>query len=140
MAKRPARLEVEGLREFNRAVRKSTDRGLKKRIGQSNKEIGRLIISKLKPRPVPQAVGSGAGAAVRPSATAREVVLRVGGKHRTHPPFQQWGRTHVSSAGGAPPRPFILGTAQDHRKEIEEAYLDGIATAMRPAFHKTEVS
>lgn len=138
MARGPARIELDGLKPLMRAVRQSTDKDLKKRMGQSNKEIGKLVISKLEPRPIPQAVGRGAGATVRPSATAREVLLRVGGKHRTRAPLQQWGRTHVSSFGGAPPRPHILGTAEKHRKEIESKYLDGIATAMKPAFHKTD--
>lgn len=134
-------IEVEGLKEFNAAIRKAVDSDLRKRIGQSNKEIGQLIISKLEPRPVPQAVGQGAGAAIRPSATAREVVLKAGGKHRAKAaPMQQWGRVHVASFGAAPKRPFIMGTAMKHQEEIEKKYLEGVIDAVGPAFYEAKES
>lgn len=131
-------IEVLGLKELNQAIRRATDQDLRKRVGQANKKIGQLVISKLRPRPVPQAVGTGAGSKVRASATVREVLLRAGGSHRSRPPLQQWGRNHVTSFGPAPQRPFILGTAQQHSGEIEDAYLKGLAEAMTPAFYKVE--
>lgn len=131
-------IQIDGLEEFNRAIRKAVDQDLRKRIGQANKKIGQLVISKLSPRPVPQAVGQGAGATVRASAAMREVLLKAGGKHRTAAPFQQWGRTHVASFGAAPKRPFILGTAEQHIDEIEDAYLEGIIEAMEPAFYEAK--
>lgn len=133
----PHRIEVEGLKDLNRLARRAADSRLPARIGEVNKDIGRLVISHLQPRPVPAAVGEGSGADVRPSATKREVLLRVGGKFRTHAPMQQWGRRQVRSA--APPkRPFILGTAERHRKEIEKAYMKGLMEAMSPAFWKAK--
>lgn len=129
--------EVEGLRELNKAVRRASDQGLRKRLGSANKQVGQFIITKLHPRPVPEAVGQGAGATVRPSATMREVLLKAGGKHRTHAPMQQWGKRQVGSAS-PPQRPFILGTAQRHRREIENEYMKAIREAMQPAFWKVD--
>lgn len=130
-------IEVEGLKDLNRAVRQSTDVGLPKRIGEANKAIGKLVISKLNPRPVPAAVGEGAGASVRPSATKREVLLRVGGRHRVAVPMQQWGKRQVVEPN-PPKRPFILGTAEKHRREIETAYIKAIREAMQPAFWRVD--
>ena len=136
----PKGIEVVGLKEFQRQVRRSTDKGLPKRLGQANKEIGQLVISKLEPRPDPAAVGRGAGAKVRPSASKREVLLRVGGKHRAdHSPQQQWGKRHVGRVGErAPERPYIKRTADSHRKEIGRKWIKAVAQAMKPAFHDTQ--
>lgn len=131
-------IKVEGLKELNRAIRKANDQGLRKRVGAANKKIGQLVITKLRPRPVPEAVGMGAGSKVRASAAMREVLLRAGGSHRQRAPLSQWGRSHVASFGPAPKRPFILGTAEAHRREIEAAYMGALADAMEPAFYKVE--
>src|SRR5690606_36444435 len=69
-----AYIEVEGLKEFNRAVRAAKDKQLDKRIGQANKKIGQLVIDRLSPSPDPRAIGAGRGATVRPSASKREVL------------------------------------------------------------------
>lgn len=139
-------IEIEGLRELNKAIRRSTDTELPKRIGQANKSIGQLVISKLEPASNPAAVGRGAGAAVRPSASKREVLLRVGGAHRAHESvpqpsrsknryaLPQWGKQIVNPWQRAPDRPHILGTVEKHRKEIEKAYLDATQDAMSGAF------
>lgn len=132
-------IEVDGLREFNAAVRRAVDSDLPKRIGQANKEIGKLVISRLHPRPDAEAVGAGAGASVRPSASKREVLLRVGGKHRdSSAPLAQWGKRRVPIRGRAPKRPYIKQTAEDHYDEISAAYLAALANAMAPVFHDTE--
>lgn len=132
-------IRIEGHREFNRAVSRAVDRDLPKRIGQVHKEVGRLVISKL-PAGDPAAVGRGAGAAVRPSATRREVILRVGGAHRARRASEYerpmrawwWGRGVVNppSAG----RPNIIGTAVRHQDEITRMLFDGIERALRPPF------
>lgn len=132
-------IEVEGLRELNQAIRKSVDRDLPKRMGQANKAIGQRFISDwLDPKPNPAAVGTGAGAAVRPSASKREVLLRVGGAHRAgKTPQMQWGRRPVGGVGSKPPRPYIIRSAEKHQSEIEKAWLDAISDAMSSAFYKT---
>lgn len=130
---------VDGLKEFQAAARRSVDSELPKRLGQAHKDIGALVISRLRPAPDPSAIGTGAGAAVRPSASKREVLLRVGGAHRNaNAPRQIWGKNRVGRVGvPAPPRPYIRGTVESHYDEIGEKYLQAIADAMRPAFHKT---
>lgn len=131
-----AAIELEGLPEFNKMVRKAADRDLPKRIGQANKAIGQLVISKL-PQAGPQAVGTGAGATVRPSATKREVLLRVGGAHRVNRAstrsttlrVQQWGKTQVRPFQSGE-RPHIIGMVEKNRSEIEQAYFKAIEKAM----------
>lgn len=131
-----SRIYVTNYKEFQRAVAKAVDRDLPKRVGQVHKDIGRFVISRL-PAGDPSAVGAGRGAEPRPSATRREVIIRVGGAHRSMK-VQQWGKTRVRLFQPAPPRPYILGTAVDHQDTIERMLLDGIAKAMRPAFHDVD--
>lgn len=130
-----AYIEVEGLKEFQRAVRAAKDKELNKRLGQANKKVGQLVIDRLSPRPDPAAIGAGRGATVRPSASKREVLLRVGGSHRAKPPLSVWGKRRVLRVGAsAPPRPFIQGTAETHWDEIADAWLDATIEAFAPAF------
>jgi hypothetical protein len=140
MAGKFGEIEIEGLKEFQAAARRAVDSGLPKRLGEAHKFIGQLVISRLVPRPDPSAVGEGAGAAVRASASKREALLRVGGAHRgRHTPYMQWGKRPGPMAfRSRPPRPYIRETVERHRDEIETAYLKAVADAMRPAFYKTE--
>ena len=143
MARQPhGKIEVDtgDLRAFRRAVRQSTDRELPKRLGQANKSIGQLVIDRLQPRPDPVAIGTGAGATVRASASRREVLLRVGGAHRAgHAPQKQWGKRPGPLAfRRRGPRPYIRQTVEDNRKDIEEAWIDATLAAMAGAFAATE--
>lgn len=136
-------IEVEGLRELNAAIRRSVDSELPKRMGQANKQIGELVIARLRPSPDPAAVGLGRGSDVRASASKREVMLRVGGAHRAAGPLytkmQPWGIRRLVRPGRAtPPRPYIRGTAETHRDEIVDAYLRAITAAMGGAFADTK--
>lgn len=130
-----SRIRVEGYKEFQRAVSRAVDTRLPKAIGEVHRDIGRYVISRLHPSPTSAAVGEGAGATVRPSATRREVVLRVGGSHRSKR-VQQWGRRPIRLFQPAPPRPHIIGTALAHQDHIERLLLEGISRALKPAFHR----
>jgi hypothetical protein len=140
MAGKFGEIEVEGLKEFQAAARRAVDSGLPKRLGEANKSIGQLVISKLSPSPDASSVGEGAGAAVRASASKREVMLLVGGAHRgRHTPYMQWGKRPGPLAfRPRPKRPNIRGTVDKHQGEIEDAYLKAVSQAMKPAFDKTE--
>lgn len=137
-----AYIEVEGLKEFNRAVRAAKDKDLDKRIGAANKRIGQMVIDRLSPHPDPRAIGIGRGSMPRPSASKREVILRVGGAHRGHGDaspeqvrMQPWGAKRVVRPGtNLPERPHIIGTAEQNQGDIEDAWLDAIMDAFRPAF------
>lgn len=130
-------IEVDGLREMTAAVRKAKDHDLSKRYGEAHKRVGAFVIARLTPRPDPVAVGEGAGAAVRPSATKAQVVLRVGGAHRKRSPLSTWGKRQVPSRGRQrPPRPFITGTIAANQPAIEGEYLDAVHDALDPAFHR----
>lgn len=124
----PFRIEVEGYKEFQRAVGRA-DKDLAKRLGQVHKDVGEFVISKLHP----PTVGDGAGNKVRPSATRREVLLRVGGAWRDEHQ-RQWGKRQEFPGGHAPERPDILGTAERYQTEIEQRLLDAIDKAYKPPF------
>lgn len=145
------RIEVEGVKEFQRAVRKSVDRDLGKRLAQANKSIGQRIVENLSPAPDPAAVGKGKAGTVRPSASRRDVVLRTGGAHRARKPlpprptlskspyaFRTWGKQFRVGQAPRNGRPDILKSAMKQREWIENAYLQGVADALRPAFDKTK--
>ena len=135
-------IEVEGLKEFQAATRRAVDRELPSRLGQAHREIGELVISKLSPAPDPAAVGAGKGAAVRASASKRDVILRVGGTHRASGPYtkmQPWGARRVVRPGTTVgPRPHIRGTIDKHADEVSNAYLKAISNAMSGAFAETK--
>jgi hypothetical protein len=149
-----AHIQIEGYRELQKALRQAQDQHLPKELGHLHKEIGRFIVSRLEPPPVPEATGRGAGATVRPSASKRELLLSVGGAHRVKgPPFvgrtpagaaphayARWGRQGVQGIkrGRVPPRPHIVGTALNHQAEIRRQLLDGIVKALEPAFQESE--
>lgn len=125
------RIYVEGYKEFQRAVGKAADQELPKRIGKVHKEVGSFVIARLSPK----AVGEGRGARIRPSATRREVILRVGGSHRdAKPRVLQWGARQDWPGGEAPERPNIIGVARSHRAELEQMLLEGIEAALKPPF------
>lgn len=133
----PFGIRVEGIRPLIRELRRADQGELVKEMGRSNKAIGELIIQRL--GPAPKTVGKGAGAKVRPSATARLVQLRAGGKHRavdsegkphTSPRqmyVESWGRIWLRRRNR---RPHIVGTARQVMPDIEERYMDGIARAL----------
>ena len=133
-----AYIEIDGMKEFQTAVRRAKDVELNRRLGEANKRIGEMVISRLSPAPDPRAVGVGAGASVRPSTTRREVLLRVGGSHRSSGPHtrkQPWGRKRVTPVGKpAPDRPYIQQTADRQYDEIGNAWLQATFEALGPAF------
>ncbi len=141
-----AYIEVEGLKEFNRAVRAAKDRELDKRIGQANKRIGQMVIDRLTPSPDARAIGAGRGAMPRASASKREVLLRVGGTHRAQGSaspeqtrMQPWGAKRVVPIGTRlPDRPYIQGTAETNFDEIGDAWLGAMIDAFAPAFAEAE--
>lgn len=123
-------IEVEGLRELNRALRKAENGGAVKAVGRANKRVGRLAADRwLRPRPRPETVGTGAGSSVRPSAAKSRLQLRVGGAHRAgYVPAHPWGRRwEISGGRRVGKRPFILGSLLDHRDELYELWIDEVA-------------
>lgn len=145
-----AHVEIVGLKEFTRTLRAAKDRELDRRIGQANKRVGEFVINRLTPRPDPRAVGAGRGSDVRPSASKREVLLRVGGGHRVpvagppspgSPPRDEiirmnpWGIKRVARPGTpTPDRPFIAGTVEKHFDDIGALWLKATMDALDPAF------
>lgn len=129
-----AHIQIEGYREFQRDLKQARGK-VPAAIGKAHKETGKMIISRLKPAPTPAAVGKGAGSAVRPSATKRDLVLRAGGKHREKGRIDQWGKRQVDPwRAPTNARPYIVKTALDNEAEIREELLEQLTKAFYPAF------
>lgn len=119
------RLQIEGVRELNRLLKQVGGKELQKELGQVHKRIGEMVISRL--GGAATGVGTGAGSTIRPSAVTREVVLRVGGSHRSKR-VQQWGKRPIMPH---PHRPHLIGAANEIQDQIEEAYLSGVDAIVR---------
>jgi hypothetical protein len=137
-------IQVEGLAEFQRDLKAASGGKLPAALGEAHKEIGRFIIAKI-PQGDPSAVGSGYTATVRPSATKRDVILRVGGafrntvasKRRIPTRYVQWGKFPVQPfARGA--RPYILGVVEENEQAIIDEYKKRVMHALAPAFNSAE--
>ena len=140
------RLEIEGIRELNKILRAAGGRPLQKELGALHKEIGGMVIQAAGGKAT--GVGLGAGSTIRTSAVTREVVLRVGGKHRMVQAsggrkrgkkrlspkdlirVQQWGARPVRPH---PERPGLIQSAIKIQKRIEDVYIDGVERIMRRA-------
>lgn len=134
-------VKVEGLRELNRALRRVGTKDAPKAVGRAHKRVGTKFIERmLRPRPDPTATGEGRGATVRPSASKREVLLRVGGKHRTqNAPLSPWGvragnRGPDGQFQDAPPRPDIRASVARNYDQLEDLYWDELWTELRDTF------
>lgn len=121
-------LHIEGVRELNRLLRQVGGRELQKELGQVHKRIGRMVIDRLGGSRT--GVGRGAGQSIRPSAATREVLLRVGGSHRSERP-EQWGREQVWPGGLPPVRPHLIEAAREIEDEISDEYLTGVEAIFR---------
>lgn len=146
-------IEVDGLRELQADFKRASGGKLPKALGEANKDIGRVVIGRL-PEGEPQAVGAGRGAAPRPSATKREVVILVGSAarearaearaeprpsamtHRNSVAAQQWGAEEVQPYMAG--RPYIVGAIQEHQDEIVQTFRDEYTKALAPSFADAE--
>lgn len=112
--------------EVRAAFRRLGGPEMVKQLGQVHKRVGELVISRA--GGAQTGVGEGTGSTIRPSATTREVVLRVGGRHRERIGRPaQWGvRETWTVAGDAPVRPHLIGAAEAASNEVINAYIDGV--------------
>ncbi len=134
-------IQVDGLRELQADIRRQQGK-LPQSLGVAHKNVGAFVVARLTPPPNPHTVGEGLGAQVRPSATKREVLLRVGYSARPTKRgseggvLAQWGRTPVQPFGVG--RPYIVKTVADNQEAIEQMFLDEYVKALGPAFFKAE--
>lgn len=119
------RVRVEGMDETRKVLRAAGGKELQKQLGEVHKDIGRMVIRQA--GGAKTGVGQGAGSTLRPSAAAREVVIRMGGKHRDDR-REQWGKQQIWPP---PERPHVIKAAEDITGEIEKAYLDGVEQIFR---------
>ncbi|MGH2710619.1 MAG: hypothetical protein ACRDH9_05380 [Actinomycetota bacterium] len=120
-------VKIDGIRELTRAI-KTISPELSKELGKRNKEIGARIIAASQPKP--DAVGAGAGAIARPSASKNVLKIVAGGSHRRAVPVQQWGARPVPRGGG---RPYIWKAAEEFVPRAIEDYLDAVIDIARRA-------
>lgn len=124
---------VEGVRELVKAFDAiDPSKGLRKELGQENKEIGRDIIARSFPKPI--AVGQGAGAIPRPSATSTILRIVAGGAWRRDR-RQQWGKRTTDRKEK---RPYIRRAAERMMPEIEDRYVKAILKVANKAGFETE--
>lgn len=121
-------MQVEGIRDLNRALRAVGGREGQKELGQVHKGIGGMVIRAA--GGASSGVGEGAGSTIRASAATGSVQLRVGGAHRDNR-RRQWGKRQVFPGDAAPFRPNLIGTAVSIQGRIEDAYLAGVDRIIR---------
>jgi hypothetical protein len=138
---------IVGLSEF-RASLKAVDASLPKEIGRLNKKVGDLIVDQSQST----AAGVGRQAAkaaesLKSSAASTQAFVTIGGnsiafalgavfgarKWRQFKPWRgnQWAEGDFPAAGVGY---FFVSDVREHRDEIEQMYLDGIAEISRLAF------
>lgn len=124
MAKARGGLFIEGHRDLTRRLQQIGGKELKKEYGQVHKRIGERVIREAGGKQT--TVGAGRGASMRPSASVRDIMIRVGGTHRESR-LDQWGVREVWPGGMPPERPHIIGAAEDIQGEIMDMYEEGVA-------------
>lgn len=118
--------KVEGVREIVRAITE-TDPALRKELGRRNKGIGKKIIERSFPKPL--AVGAGAGAKPRASATTTVLRILAGWSGRSDR-RQQWGKTFKERDVK---RPYIRRSAEEMMPEVRKEYFDALVDVANEA-------
>lgn len=122
------RIQVEGIPELRALLKQVGGKELEKELGQVHKRIGQMVIDRLGGKNT--GVGAGAGSSIRPSAAAREVLLRVGGTHRARwGRVGRWGKRWDGVERGR--RPHLIGAATEMQDQIEDAYMRGVDQLIR---------
>jgi hypothetical protein len=117
------RLEVDGMDEVRAAFKAMGGAPMLKQLGQVHKRVGEIVIAKA--GGAATGIGAGSGATIRPSASTRDVQLRVGGRFRANfGKWRQWGETQMFPP--PEPRPYLVGAAIAAEDEILEAYVEGV--------------
>lgn len=117
------RVVIDGMDNLRRVLRQAGGSELQRELGQVHRQIGEMVIARAGGRQTD--IGSGAGSRIRPSSAAREVQLRVGGRHRDDRK-EQWGKQQRWPGGQAPQRPLLIQHAVDIQPAIEQAYMRGV--------------
>jgi hypothetical protein len=114
-----ARMVIDGIPETRELLRDIGGKALERELGQMNKRVGEVWIQAA--GGASSGVGRGRGETIRPSASVRDVQLRVGGAHRSRR-VQQWG---IRPVRPHPERPFIVARGADALPKIIRVYEDG---------------
>lgn len=129
----PERVQVTGLREFQRSLR-DMDAGLPKRIRLVLNDAAQVVIEYAKPK-IPRKSGRAAGS-IKARSSQREARVAIGGRRAGYYPWLDFGG-QGRRKGRPPARPFIregrylypaLRVKRDELTEIMSAGLAGLAT------------
>lgn len=121
MARGDIAIEVQGLREMQRAVRQAKDADLTKAMKKTNKEAADVVVGPGKSK-APQVSGKLA-ASVKSSNSVRHASIKAGTAARVPyagPIHWGWAKRNIA------PNPFLDEAIKQHWKEIERVYEDGI--------------
>lgn len=109
-------IQVEGLDELRRELRRVRDSELDATMKLIHVELAREVIDKALPN-VPVRSGALKGT-VRAAGTVRDAIGRAGKASVPYAPIIHWGWP----ARGIPSRPFLRDAAQSIERDIEDRY------------------
>lgn len=115
-----SRIQVTGLKELTREIRKAGDKTLLEDLKDANRQSAKLVESAARPR-VPVRSGK-LVASLRSSGTLRAGVIRLG---KANVPYA--GPIHFGwPAHGIHPQPFLYEALESKAHEVEALYKDRI--------------
>lgn len=118
------RIEVEGLQEFLKAVRKAGDKDLLTAVKGANKEAADVVAKAAKPE-APVLTGRLAGS-VRATATQKVGQVRAG---KASVPYA--GVIHFGGYHNIRPTPFLYDALDSRASAVVDAYEERIADLLR---------
>lgn len=126
------RVEVEGLDELRRALRKLGDTELPKGLKQANKSAAQLVVDAALPH-VPVGPTGRLKKSVRALASQREARVKAGGARVPYAAAVHWGtraRPGLRGPHNIARRPFIYEAAARVRDRAMEEYVDVLQELM----------
>lgn len=133
----PELIRIDGLKEFNRSL-KRMDKGLPKAVRLASNEAADIVVREAKPRvPIGPGKGGHAASSIKAASTAKAARISAGGKRF---PYYAW----LDFGGRVGPRksvkrPFLksgryIWKAYDDRKaEVEQQLATGLTEVARSA-------
>ena len=129
-------IEVEGLPDLLRTLRKVGDSGLRDAVKDANRQVARQVVDKALPN-VPVRSGK-LKRSVRALATQRDARVKAGGGPVPYGPAVHWGtgpRRGKRGPHNIEGRPFLYDAAQEVRqgREAERAYREALERVIKAA-------
>jgi phage gpG-like protein len=113
-------IQVEGLRELQRALRQAADTELPKELRQVNKQVAERVVSAALTR-VPRRTGRLA-ASIKPVGSNLSASVKAGGARVPYAAAIHWGWRKRNIA----PRPFLVDAADAVARDVADAYVKAL--------------